>query len=261
MFPVGYFPGGTSGSSGSGGLLPADPMNAAIAALRILLSNVPFFQTWTNTASEDDAADRIFLGEMGFPIKEINIHSGVAIVTTREPHDIIVGNKTTISGASVGDESVINIDGTYTVTAITEFTLSFATSIGDQDTAKPDGAFLIKGSRPLAVLSESDNSLSTDTVASDGYSIYRGSIDVLLEADTSDDYSNDPVNSLFEAREAYSSIIQGLAANQGTLDFMCINKIDSSNPPEFASYSEARTITKRFARWRAVFKVSWGLDS
>lgn len=239
---------------------PAGPVSVAVDGLRTLIANIPFFQTWTGAPDAATALNSIFVGEVGYPIVSIMIAGGVATVTTRDVHQIAAGATVTLQGASIGAESTVSLDGTPTVVSVTADSFTFATLLPDQTTLLPDQAFVFAGTRPIAVVSEGEDSVHSDSIGTGGASVYAGAVEILLEADVSAQYQNDSRNALFEARNAFGQFIQGLAATQGTLDLMCTNRIEPISGPEFTSRTEQDDNTVRFERWRALIRVTWGLD-
>lgn len=239
---------------------PTGPLAVAVDALRTLISNVPYFQTWTGAANAAAALNSIFTGEVGFPILSVSIANGVCTVQTTEQHTIQVGGVIEIQGASLGAQtSEGSLDGVHTVTAVTSNTISFTTALPAEATVYPDHAMILPQTRPLAVVCEADDGLKSDVIGTGGACIYQGSIEVLLEADVSPAYQFDPVNALYEARNAYGQFVQGLAETQGTADLMCLNNVEPLRGPEFTRKEEQDNGGIRFERWRAVCKVSWGV--
>jgi hypothetical protein len=246
---------------------PAGPLSAAIDGLRTLLANTPQFQTWTSTGSAAAALGRIFTGEFGYPITSATISGGVLTVATREPHTMLVGNVIDLEGAAIGPEGAINFAGSYTLTAVTATTISMATGLPDAATEYPDQAFVFPCVRPVAVIcDDAKNPLRSRSVGTGGASIYQGSAEIFLEADTPGGYVSDARNALYQARNDLGNLIatidgNGLMQTQGTGDFMTLNSCEIQSGPEFIATSEQTDNTKRFERWRALLRVTWGLES
>src|SRR5437763_1490595 len=107
-------------------VVPAGPLSIAVDALRTLIANVPAFQTWTGTANAAAALNRIFTGEVGWPMISAVVAGGTLTVTTRQPHSVSVADRITLEGAAIGVESVLDVSGTYTVTAVTASTIAMS---------------------------------------------------------------------------------------------------------------------------------------
>jgi len=234
------------------------PVAVAVDALRTLIANVSYFQTWTGTADAAHALARVFTGEVGYPIASIAIAGGVLTVKTRDPHLMNVGDVVTIEGASVGDQA-IDIAGPQTIAAVSPNSFTAATALPALAAVNPDHAFAMPCLRPYAVVCEEADPLHSEVVGTGGASIYSGAIEIILVADVSSQYVSDPRNALYEARNAYGQFIQGLATTQGTADLMCLNRIEPVSGPEFISKSEQNNNASRFERWRALVRVTWGM--
>lgn len=239
---------------------PAGPLAVADDALRTLIANVPAFQTWVGAGSAALALPSIFVGEVGYPIAAVSIASGFVIVRTREPHTILSGAVVEIAGAATGDQSLIDIDGPQTVTSVTSNTIVFATAAADLADVYPDQAFVVPTVRPIAVVSEGNDGVNSTSVGTGGCSIYAGQQDILLEADVSSQYQHDNRNALTEARNAVGSFVQSLMETQGGGDLMWLNKAEVMSGPEFTHSPEQDDSTSTYERWRALIRVTWGLE-
>lgn len=240
---------------------PTGPLSVAIEALRALISNVPDFQTWTGTVDAATAAGHIFTGEVGWPLTSISVASNVVTLTTRETHTIQVGQVVTVEGASIGEQSGVNLEGPLTVTAVGTNTFSFARVLPDLSETFPDGAFALPCARPIAVIGDTDSdNVRSDNIGTGSVPIYAGSLEILVEADVSSPYANDARNALYEARNAFGNFVEGLMETQGSGDLMVLNKVEPVSGPEFTSEPAQDDNTIRFERWRAVIRVHWGLD-
>jgi hypothetical protein len=238
---------------------PAGPLSVALDALRSLLANVPQFQTWTGT-NATTALARIFVGEAGFAIASIVIAAGVVTVTTRDTHNFAAASTVTLAGASVGAESDVALNGAHTVAAVGSRTFTFATALADAAEFFPDGAFIIPCARPFAVISEGDDPVRSDVIGTGGAVVYGGTAEIMIEGDVSTGYQSDSINALYEARNAYGQLLQGLAVTQGTGDLMCLNKVESAVGPRFTNMAEQDDNSTRFERWQALIRVSWGVE-
>lgn len=236
------------------------PLVTAVDSLRTLISNIPYFQTWTGTASPAAALNRIFVGEVGYPIFSAAITGGVLTVHTREPNFINVGDIITIEGAALGHESSLVITGPQTVTGVGGTLITIATALPNLTIVYPDQAFVVPCIRPLAVICEDHDGVHAQSIGVGGVSIYAGTLEILLEADVTAAYSNDARNALTEARSAYGQFMQGLGDNQGTVDLMPLNKIEPVSGPEFTNSVSQDDNRGRFERWRALVRVTWGLE-
>lgn len=242
-------------------ITPAGPLSVAIDALRTLIANVPFFQTWTATADATHALLRVFTGDVGYPILSASIAANVLTIATREPHGIQTGQVCTIEGAALGPESELSIDGPQTVLATSETTLTISVTLPDLAIVYPDQAFVMPSVRPITVIAESSESVHSQVIGTGGAAIYAGGIDILIEADVSVAHQHNARNALLEARNAFGQFQQGLAETQGTGDLMCLNRIEPVSGPEFTQKPEQDDNYPRFERWRALLRVTWGLES
>lgn len=241
---------------------PTGPLAVAVDALRTLLANCPQFQAWTGTANAAAALLRIFTGEIGFPIVAVAIAGGVVTVSTREPHGLTAGQTVTLEGKSIGSQSDAAIAGSRTILATPSATsLTFATALGDLDAVEPEVAIVLPCARPLAVIVEADDALSSEIVGTGGAGIFAGGLEILLEGATSTAYHNDPANALAEARNAVGLLVQDLAYTAGTADLMVLNDVKIGSGPRFVSLPEQDAAAYRFERWQALLAVTWGVRS
>lgn len=240
---------------------PAGPLSVAIDSLVSLIAAVPFFQAWTNTANASLAEQRIFVGEVGYPIYSAAIAAGVLTIQTREFHEIQVGNVVTIEGAGLGAEANVNLDGQWTVTATTPDTFTAATALPDLAVIYPQFAFVLDCVRPIAVVAEGADGLESENIGTGNPAVYSGSLDILLEADASSQYANSPANALTEARNAVGNFLEGLMETQDTGDLMVLNNAKLTSGPEFVSKAQQDDGSHRFERWRAIIRVTWGVKS
>lgn len=238
---------------------PTGPLSVAVDALRTLVSSIPFFQTWVGAGSQAAALASVFSGAIGWPIASIAIAGGVLTVTTREKHTILNGATVELAGASIGAQSQADIAGPQTVTGVTSNAFTAATALPDLLTIYPDQATVLPAVRPLAVVCESDDGLRLASVGTGGAYSGSGALEILLEADVSAGYLNDYTNALYEARNAYGQFCEGLMATAGTGDLMILNEISPVAGPEFTNRAEQDS-ANRFERWRALMKVTWGLE-
>lgn len=243
--------------------VPAGPMSVALSGLQTLLANVPYFQTWTGTNNPTSAAANIFIGEVGYIIASVAIASEVLTVTTRDPHTILAGQKVTLQGASIGAQSAINVDGPYTVVSVpTPTSFTVAITAADYPSSNPEGAFVLPSSEPVACLTESDGggSLNAKIIGTGGACVFSGAMEILFENTIPSGYANDPVNALTQARSELSQLVQGIAQTQGTLDYICLNTVDTTVAAQFVAPEQQADGTVRFERWQALVKVTWGID-
>jgi len=240
---------------------PAGPLSVAKDALRTLIANVPAFQTWTGTANATAALARIFTGEVGWPMLSATIAAGVLTVTTRQPHSVSVADVITLEGAALGTESVLDVSGTYTVTAVTSTTIAMSTNQADESVQFPDGAFVLPTVRPFALVCEDDRGLKSQSVSSGGANIKQGRLQILLEADVPAQYVNDAKNALYQAANDYGNFMDGLMSTQATGDLMWLNECEPISGPDFIADAEQNNTAQRFERWRALMRVSWGIEN
>jgi hypothetical protein len=251
------------GNTPAGGGAPSSggALQTAVDALVQLVSSTPYFQAWVGAGSPSQALDSIYTGEVGYPIVSAAIAGGVLTITTREPcPDITASLTVTLAGASIGAEASIDIDGQQTVIAAVENTLTFATGLPDAPAWYPDQAFIMPGVRPLAVVCEAgSNSLHSEIIGTGGANVKNGSLEILIEADVSAPCQNNSANALIEARSAAGAFKDSLDDTSGTGDLMVTNKSELVSGPEFTTRSSQDSNRLRFERWRATFRVEWGL--
>lgn len=245
---------------GGGMSVPTGPLGEAVDALRALIANTPFFQTWTGTAMASDALFRVFTGEDGWPIVAASIAGGVLTITTRDQHEVNVEDVITIAGASLGAESILNVAGSQTVTAVTSDTISMSTELDDVEEFYIVDAFVLPATRPIAIVCEEDNSLASTSIGTGGCSIVNGSLDILLEADVSAFGQQKRKNAMGEARNAVGQFLRDLMETQGTGDLMFLNTAHLTVGPSFTDRGEQDDSVKRFERWNALIHVTWGLE-
>lgn len=269
-------------------LASTGPMSAALDALKTLLSNVMYFQTWTHTANATDAAERIFIGEIGVPVATVAVSADVMTVTLREPSALTVGQAITLEGAAIGEEGV-SVAGTFAIlslgafrtiewtdengnvwldgsgnpwTYVSDEVLSFTCAVDLPDlTATPvDGVVLLPCARPFALLSDADGDPIHGETNALGSPIVGGAMDLMLEARVSRGYRNNPRNAMIEARNAFGSILLGLNELSGQGDFIQLNRVETAVPPQFIDTAEQNDTAGRFEKWRALIRVTWGLN-
>jgi hypothetical protein len=241
-------------------VLPSGPISVAQSALVNLIANVPFFQTWTNSGSADAALAAIFSGEAGFPISSVAITGAVLTVTTADVHDLAVNQLVTLEGAALGPEGAVALDGTYTVSTVTPDTFTVATAAGDLPATNVDDCFVLPGALPIAVVM--DSVLQSRSVGTGGASIFSGSLDILLIANVSPAYVNSEANAMAEATNSLGSFVQGLIETQDTGDLMVLNSADAVEGSLVFNRREGQDDNSiRFERWRAMVKVTWGVDN
>jgi len=241
---------------------PAGPISIAVAAAATLLANVSYFQTWCGAGSAGAAAANIFQGEVGFPVAQVSIAGDVLTVTTRETHNLTVGQTITLDGASIGPQA-LNIAGQYTTTGVTGAAFTAAISAPDLAATSPQGALVIPSSKPIACITEEPGggSLNSEIIGTGGACVFSGAIEILFENTIPSQYQNDPVNALTQARSELGQLAAGIAATAGTGDFMVLNKVDIAAGADFVASSEQADSTIRFERWRALVRCTWGLTS
>ena len=237
------------------------PVKEIIDAVKTLISNVPYFLTWTGASDSTAALNFIYTGELGWEIIGFSISSGTATVTTNGNNNVSPGDKITIEGASLGTQSGFVMVGAYTVTASTSNTISFAVSLAD--TGKelyPEDAFVWPGIRPICCISE-DSDPATPRSVGLGVTTYSGTVNVFLEANLSSGSQQDQNAATAEAREAWGNLLQGIMdTGDGTNDYILINSAEHVSGPEFTYLPSQDSNTKRYERWRAVIALKWGLE-
>jgi hypothetical protein len=234
------------------------PVAQALDALRQLIANVAWFQTWVGAGDTATALGSVFLGEVGWPVTSVGVAGGVLTVTLRDVHTLMQGAKVTIEGAACGGQG-LGLDGTYTIIAVTTTGFTVATAAPSLATSRPDFCFAFPGTRPLAVIQEAQESLRPTSIGTGGTVIFSGVAEIIIEADVAT-AQNDAAAAMLEAREAYGSFVEALMEAQGTGDLMCLNACEPVDGPTFTSRPEQDEAGIRFERWRATVKVTWGLE-
>lgn len=265
-------------------------LSTAFDALAALLSNVPAWQALTQTDNANDALARIFTHEIGSPIESIAIAGNVLTVTLRQPCALTVGQRIALDGAEIGEQAAVNVAGEYEIALIvdadavplendhdiawinpdsgepwiqfqadcTRFTV--LTSAADCEEIEPEFAVVLPGGRPFATIMEENDALTLVGVATGGCVIARGALSILIEARTSPGYRNDQRNSKIEATNVLSAIIDGLGILQGVDDYIALNEISIQAPPTWDDTASGRNNAARFDVWRALVRVTWGLN-
>lgn len=266
----------------------AGPWSVMADALRTLLANVLFFQTWTHEADAAGALKHIFLGEIGVPIVSLAISGGVLTVVLREPVELTVGQVVTVEGASIGPEGT-GVWGVYTIAAVgttdalpwtdrygntwyqsggspwtydsgqaRTFTVS-GLSFDDLASFEPTEATLLLCARPFAVIVDADDPVRAESVATDLANV-AGALEILIEDRVSTAYRNDARNAMIDARNNFGQLVQGLQALAGTADYALLNSVDMVRGPTFLGVEGQETNAGRFEKWQALLRVTWGLN-
>ncbi len=247
--------------------IPAGPLAVATDALRTLIAAVPFFQSWTGSTASSEALASVFIGEVGFPVYSLAVAGGTLTVVTKETtgeHDFqgfTSGMLVTLQGASIGTEAGVDLDGEYTVASATTSGFTATTSHNTVATIYPDQAFVLPGTRPFAVIMEAEDALTGQVAWTGGGGVFTGALDIMVEADVSEPYQNDSYNALTEARNLFGSFAQGLIATQNNGDLFAFNELTTVAMPQFVDRAEADDNKKRYTRWRAMLRVSWGVQA
>ena len=241
-------------------LTAAGPLAVAMESLRTLISNIAFFQTWVGAGSASAALTSILSGEVGYPIQSVQIVSNVLTVKTRDTHTIQVGDTVTLEGAAIGAESEVSITGAYTVLSVTANAFTVSKTASDVDETELENASVLPGTRPFVVIAEDDNPLRMSTIGGQGTVIASGELDIILEANVSTAYQNDPSQALMEARNAVGQFHASLMQLAGTADYMYLTSGTITHGPLFINIVEQDDNTKRYERWRAIIRVGWGLE-
>ena len=241
---------------------PLGPLAVAINAIASLLPNVPYFQSWTGTGNAGTAAGQVYTGEVGWPIASIAIADQVLSVSTRETNTIQVGQTVTLDGASIGAESPINLDGAWVVTSASGNMFTAATDLPNAAASNPDGAFVIPSLRPFAIVSSSAKAINAVINTTGGAAIWNGEVEVLFENDVPEQYQNDPVSAVNQAQSEFGQLFLGICQTAGTGDYVVLGEMpETVYEPQFLSGAEVGDNTLRFARWRALIRIPWGLKS
>lgn len=239
---------------------PTGPIAVAVDAVRTLVSNLPFFQTWTGAANAAAALNSIFPGEVGWKIVSVTIAGGVMAIATDNAHTILSGQTVTLEGASIGPESNLPIAGAQVVTAVGSAAFSCATALAAGGPFYPDFAFVLPCARPICVVAESagGDAVRGNSVGTGGASVLSGAIEILIEADVTGTYMNDPTGAAVEMRNSAGTFLQQLIQYQGTGDFIVLNDCEMGSM-EFTDQMGQDTAGRRYERWRATIKATWGL--
>jgi hypothetical protein len=229
-------------------------------ALQALISNVPFFLTWTGAANAAAARlKHIFEGELGYPIHSVQIASNVLTVTTREAHGRAVNDVIQIDGADLGAESGCNVAGEYTVVSVpTANTFTVAKTAANFEEAVLDAGFVLPGKRPYVCVCAEDGGGNYEGIGTGGVFVDSDEFEVLVEGDVSAEYRTDSKNAVREMNTKFGQLLDGIMALQGTADYLCINSLERTRRPAFLD-RELQTNVARFERWQAAFRVKVGL--
>lgn len=233
----------------------SDPLSLALEALRTLLANSTWFQTWTGSADAAAALKRVVIGTVGYNVATMALTANVATITTREPHNLITGQVVTLEGVSS------TFDGARTLTsAADDRTFTFALVAADIASTELHDGIVIQTARPFAVLQEDENQpLRVQTLAP-GATIIGGSIDIFIDAAVSSQYQNDPRNAKIEMSNAFGGFLNALRDMSGSGDYMLLNTIEAVSAPSFITIPEQKDNQVRYETWQAVIRVSWGLE-
>ena len=237
------------------------PLAVAVDALRSLIANVPFFQTWTGTANPTDAGLHVFAGDIGYPISSVQISGGILTVITREPSTIQAGQVVTLEGAGIGAQSEVNITGPQTVLSVAGTSITFSSGLGNLPLTPVDNAFVLPCGRPVAVICWDTDAVRANSVGNSGANAISGALTIYLEADVTSSYANDQQNAVYEAANNFGEFFQGLNDTAGTADFFVINECETVKEPEFVDMADQNSNAGRFERWAALVKVTWGFES
>lgn len=240
-------------------ITPTGPLAVSVDALRTLIANVPYFQTWTGTADAAHALLRVFTADINVQIASVAIVAGVLTISTVTPHAFLAGSTVLVAGAELGAQSGVNIDGALTVASVTSNTLAVTTGLPDVAAFNPRECYIANGPRPLAIICETDEGLRGKSIGTGGASVFSGEIEILFEADVSGTYANDARNAIYEARNAYGQLVQGIQETQDTGDLMVLNEVTPVSGPEFTSAVSQDDNAVRYERWRALVRVGWGV--
>jgi hypothetical protein len=243
---------------------PLGPLAIAVSAVASLLPNVPYFQTWTGTANPTAAAGQVFTGEVGYPIASLSVAGGVLTVQTRETNTLAAAQTVTLDGASIGVESSANLAGAYTIISATgnSFTAAAPANFPDTESFCPDGAWVTPSLRPFALVSSAARALSAIVNTTGGAAIWNGDVEVLFENNVPTQYQNDPVNAINQAQSEFGQLFMGICQTAGTQNFIVLGEApETVYEPAMISGAEVGDNTIRFARWRALIRIPWGLKS
>lgn len=239
------------------------PIAVASEALATLISNLPFFITWTGAANAAAALVSVYVGEVGYQISSFVISGGVCTVVLGTIHaPLNAGQVVTLAGASIGFQAASNLSGPQTIVDVTTTGFTFAIGLPDAALSNPDFAFVLPSGRPFAVVVEPDQlgqSVRGTSVGTGGASVLAGTLEIMLEAQVSAAYYNDPSSATQEMRNSVGTFLQQLIQTQGTGDFIVLNGAELVSA-EFTDQTDQDQGQRRFERWRALIRCTWGLD-
>lgn len=238
--------------------VPTGPIAVAVDGLRTLVSNLTIFQTITGAANAAAALGSVFYAEVGLPIVRVTTSDGSATITLARTHSIEVGDTVVVCGSSLGGQAAALLDGEHTVTQVGA--LEVVVDFLEDGSYTPDRAFLIPGGRPFAVVSDGvSDALKATTIGTGGSSVLSGTLELLLEADVSSDYVNDPGYAQTEMRNTAGELLRQLIQTQGTGDFIVLNDVELVSC-DFIPVEEHDDTAIRYERWRALIRCTWGLN-
>jgi hypothetical protein len=218
------------------------------------------FQTWCGAPNDPtQTAGHIFSGEVGHQIKSVQIASGTMTIRTKRPHGLTAPCVVVVQGVSTGDQG-INIDGAYIAATASGSTITITTLMANAGPYHPDFALILPTSRPIIVVSESqDNPLRGNSIGTGGASVLSGALDILIEADVDSDWVNLPTEAMRFARNLVGDFQRDLIQNQGTADYIVLNTCEIVSL-EFTDHAEQDDGRMRYERFRALLRCTWGLE-
>ncbi len=258
-------------------LAAVGPLSTALLNLRTLIANIAWFQNWAgpyvvdddgnrvqNEDGQDlqiqmsaaDALNKIIIGAVGYNVESVAIASGIATITTRQPHNLVVDQFISIEGVS------LFFDGAHVVASVPDSkTFTFETVEDDVEEEERTEGVVMQTVRPFVVLQESnDDGLKSQTVATGPTSIFSGAIDIFISGEISVGLRNDPRNAKIEMSNWFGQFISELSKISGTADYMVLNSIEPRVTPSFVNTQEQSDNQTRYEQWEAMVRVTWGLE-
>jgi hypothetical protein len=233
---------------------PTGPISVAMSTLANLIAGMSWFQTWTGAGSQSAALASVFVGQIGLPISSIAAEGGVLTITTKEPHGLSASQTITIQGAELGPESDQSADGVYTVATVPSSTsVTVATSLGNFAATSIRFSLVFPGTYPHILIRNQRQ--ANPAIGSGGAFVSNGTLLILMEADVSESYQNDPTSAGIESDNAVGSFMEQFMSIGDTGFY----NLTAEGCTEFTQTSEQDDSTIRFERWRQVISCEWGL--
>lgn len=233
---------------------PTGAIGLAMAALKSLVSNCTQWQTMIGGSPNAATAAKYIIYAADTPkIRAAAIVSNVATLTLSRSHKIPVGAIITVRGIAAP------FAGTYTVTAVTANTLSYAkTASDDSMNILTPGAIVVPVALPFMILRPAP--VSSRSRIDPGSFVSNGTLLCQIEVPVTAAYQDDSDNQEIEAQDTLSLLMQGMGDLGSSGTYLYIRDIEGTyegpTGPE-----EQDDNQKTYETWLATLKVMWGLTA